>query len=368
MSIRRSWSGSLQHLVFRPTVLAASLVAACGPAPRTDATEGAGTAGSARSGSGPRAGAAGETAAAVTGGAAGSSAAGNGGRAAGGSAGIASSGTGSAAAGSAAAGGSQNLGGGGAIAGSGGATSGGGGETSGGGGMAGAPMAGIGAAAGAGGAPLGGSTGSAGSPTGGAGNAGSAATGPFVCNQLTGSKLSYEWFIAGFEDVVDDSRWQVKWKEDAYLEEWANPQSSFWSAGIESLCASGTTAPDRIVFGVVSWKYTTQAEWRTAVTQTVNTIQAKYPSMRRLDLVTQIRGPNNMLCPTAPTAGETISVPPELDAALEEVAAAFPGFVFVGPKSVADSCSQFQGGGPHLTEAGNRANVEPFATYFAQTQ
>jgi hypothetical protein len=189
-----------------------------------------------------------------------------------------------------------------------------------------------------------------------------------VCNQLTGSKLSEEWFIAGFEDVVDDARWQVKWKEDAYLEEWANPMSSFWNAGIDSTCQNGTSAPDHLVFGVVSWKYETQAEWRDAVTQAVNALKAKYPSALRIDLVTQIRGPNNMLCPTAPTAGETIVVPPELDAALDDVAAAFPGFVFVGPKSVAHACSEFQGGGPHLTPAGNMANVGPFATYFSEVQ
>jgi hypothetical protein len=32
------------------------------------------------------------------------------------------------------------------------------------------------------------------------------------------------------------------------------------------------------------------------------------------------------------------------------------------------SQSEFQGGGPHLTAAGNMANVQPFATYFAQLQ
>ena len=51
------------------------------------------------------------------------------------------------------------------------------------------------------------------------------ASGPFVCNQVTGGKLTEEWFIAGFENVVDNSRWQVKWREDAYVEEWANLQS-----------------------------------------------------------------------------------------------------------------------------------------------
>jgi hypothetical protein len=189
-----------------------------------------------------------------------------------------------------------------------------------------------------------------------------------VCNQVTGGKLTEEWFIAGFETVVDNTRWQVKWREDAYVEQWADAQSSFWTAQVDSTCASSTNAPDRLVFGTVSFKYKTQAEWRTGITQAVNNFKAKWPSVRRIDLVTQIRGPNNMLCPTAPTAGETIAVPPEQDAAMADVAAAFPSFVFVGPAVVAHSCSEFQGGGPHLTAAGNMANMPALASYFVQTQ
>ena len=189
-----------------------------------------------------------------------------------------------------------------------------------------------------------------------------------MCNQVTGGKLTEEWFAAGFENVVDNARWQVKWREDAYVEVWADLQSSFWTAQIDSVCASNTSAPDRLVFGTVSFKYKTQAEWRTGITQAVNNFKSKWPSVRRIDLVTQIRGPNNMLCPTPPTAGETIAVPPEQDAAMADVAAAFPGFVFVGPKVEAHACSEFQGGGPHLTAAGNMANVSVLADYFVQAQ
>lgn len=209
--------------------------------------------------------------------------------------------------------------------------------------------------------------GTSGAGTGGGGTGGGGA-GPFVCNQLTGGKLTEEWFIAGFEMVVDDARWQVKWREDAYVEVWADAQSSFWTAQVDSKCTNGSSAPDRLVFGTVSFKYKTQAEWRTGITQAVNNFKAKWPSIRRVDLVTQIRGPKNMLCPTAPIAGETISVPPEQDAAMADVAAAFPGFVFVGPKVEAQSCSDFQGGGPHLTAAGNKANVSVLADYFVQVQ
>jgi hypothetical protein len=229
-----------------------------------------------------------------------------------------------------------------------------------------------GAAGGAGRGGSGGTTGGAGrggsGGSAGAGGAAGANGGPFVCNQVTGGKLTDEWFAAGFENVVDDRRWQAKWREDAYVEVWADAQSSFWSAQVDSACASNTTAPDRLVFGTVSFKFKTQAEWRTAITAAINNFKTRWPTVKRIDLVTQIRGPNNMNCPTPPTAGETISVPPEQDAAMADVAAAFPGFVFVGPKVVAHSCSEFQGGGPHLTAAGNIANVSVLTDYFVQVQ
>ncbi len=216
-----------------------------------------------------------------------------------------------------------------------------------------------------GGAPNAGNAGRAGS---GAAGAGGDATGPFTCNQVTGGQLVEEWFIAGFEKVVDDPRWQVKWRVDGYLEEWANPQSSFWSAQVDSSCTKNTGSPDRIVFPVVSFTSRSRTDWAKLIEQAITTFKGKYPGIRRMDLMTQVRGPGNMLCPTAPTQGETIVVPPELDDAIDDVAAAHPGFVFVGPHVEARSCSDIQGGGPHLTSAGNTAAAVPISSYFAAAQ
>jgi hypothetical protein len=81
-----------------------------------------------------------------------------------------------------------------------------------------------------------------------------------------------------------------------------------------------------------------------------------------------LTGPNNMLCPTPPAAGETIVVSAALAAALDEVVAAFPGFVFLSPQWAARSCSDFEGGGPHLTVAGNQAAATTVSAFFAPTQ
>ena len=353
----------------RWVVLCASLGGACssGGAPGDDTARegsaGAGHAGTSAPTAGSSSGVAG-----AGGSASGAGRAGQGGAGAGGVAGTAHGGAGSpafgGAAGNAAGTGSagETVGGG-----AGGASAAGAAGTSGSADGGSAMMAG--GRGGVGGAPLGGGAG-AGQGGGGSGVAGAGGdgAGPFTCNQVTGGQLVEEWFIAGFEKVVDNPRWQVKWRVDGYLEEWANPQSSFWTAQVDSTCAMNTGSPDRIVFPVVSFTSRSRADWVKTIEQALTTFKAKYSGIRRVDLMTQVRGPDNMLCPTAPTQGETIVVPPELDAAIDDVASAHPGFVFVGPRVQARSCSDIQGGGPHLTSAGNTAAAVPISSYFVSAQ
>ena len=249
------------------------------------------------------------------------------------------------------------------VSGSGGASSGGAGGTSGGAGGA---------------SPAGGATGSGGG-TGGAAGAADAGGGGvdaappkgFVCSQVTAMTLTREWYEAGFETFVANDRWQLKAREHGYITEWSNPSSDFWNEPSESPCAQGSTQPDHVVLTVLSWVpacCTTQPQWEAQVTGAINTLKSKYPGLKRIDLMTVIRGPGNMLCPTAPAAGETIVIPPELDGALAAAAVEFPNFVFVAPKFEAANCAAFSGGGPHLTTAGNTAVAKNIGAYFATIQ
>ena len=256
------------------------------------------------------------------------------------------------------------------ISGSGGTTGGGGAGTSGGaGGAVGATAQGGATGSGAGGSPTGAGGASGPADAGGVGGA----PGPtgFVCNQVTAMTLTREWYDAGFETYVAGDRWQLKAREHGYITEWSNPNSDFWNEPAESPCAQGSTQPDHVVLTVLSWVpacCTTQPQWEAQVTGAVNTLKSKYPGLKRIDLMTVIRGAGNMLCPTAPAAGETIVIPPELDGALAAVATQFPGFVFVAPKFEAPNCAAFSGGGPHLTTAGNTAVAKNIGAYFATVQ
>ena len=238
-----------------------------------------------------------------------------------------------------------------------------------------------GSAAGQGGAVAqggaGGGAGQGGSSAGVAGTAGSAGGGggpaTFTCNQITAMTLTREWFQAGFEaDAgIVNARWQLKAREHGYITEWSNPNSDFWNQALDSACAAGSTNPDHVVLTVLSWNpacCTTQPQWEQQVEGAVTTLVAKYSALKRIDLMTVIRGPGNALCPTPPVANETIALPSELDAALAAVAAKHAGLVFVAPKFEAPNCAAFSGGGPHLTPAGNTAVAKDIAAHFDDLQ
>ena len=195
----------------------------------------------------------------------------------------------------------------------------------------------------------------------------------FVCNQVTAMTLTREWYQAGFEQSpgIADDRWQLKARQSGYITEWSNPGSDFWNEPPQSACANGSASPDHVVLTVLSWTppcCSTQAEWETQVGKAVTTLQSKYSGLKRIDLMTVVRGPRNQGCPAPPATGEYIAMPQEFDAALAGVAARFHGLVFVGPKVEAPSCASFVGGGPHLTPEGNAEVAKAIAAYFVNQQ
>ena len=202
---------------------------------------------------------------------------------------------------------------------------------------------------------------------------GRAGTPQFVCNQVTAMTLTREWYQAGFEQSagIADDRWQLKARQSGYITEWSNPNSDFWNEPAQSPCANGSASPDHVVLTVLSWTppcCATQAEWESQVGKAVTTLQSKYAGLKRIDLMTVVRGPGNQGCPAPAARGEYIAMPKEFDAALAGVAAKFPGLAFVGPKIESPSCSAFVGGGPHLTKEGNAEVAKAIAAYFVNHQ
>jgi hypothetical protein len=300
---------------------------------------------------------------------------GAGGRGAAGGGGSAGRGTGGAGGG----GGTSGSGtGGGAGRGTGGA--GGGGGTSGSG-------TGGGAGRGTGGAGGGGGTSGGGSGSGGTNVGGSNGQGPFTCTEVLGLEITNEWWSAGFlTDVVDATKFQIKWHHQGYLEKWADPSSPFWAnqgnastpdagAPIQSPCAKDSLTPDRVLFVAVDFDIVTVDAWVAALSQAVATIKTKYsPNLKWIDLTTLVRCPGDIMCNSSEHYGpganvdvplEDCYVPPYVDAAIAQVIAANQDFVGLGPEPQATACDK-PVNGPHLSTASNTAAASAYAAYFVQ--
>jgi hypothetical protein len=78
--------------------------------------------------------------------------------------------------------------------------------------------------------------------------------------------------------------------------------------------------------------------------------KAKYPKLKRVDLLTMPRAPGNQTC----FEGSSTQVVVErfIDEAISNVVAAYPGFVFAAPKFYAPNCDVFSFGGPHFSTEG----------------
>jgi hypothetical protein len=197
--------------------------------------------------------------------------------------------------------------------------------------------------------------------------AGATAAEHFVCSQVMGLMLTDQWYTTGFETAqgIDDARWQLKWMDHSYIDEWANPNSTFWAIVPTSPCAQDSDNPDRVLLVALSWTLVTLADWETNVQEDVDNIKAKYSNVKQIVLMTIVRGPNNVSCGNTTVVAENTLIPSYVDQALADVAAATPDLVKVAPKFAASSCADFMGTGPHLTAAGDAEIAQMVAATYA---
>ena len=191
--------------------------------------------------------------------------------------------------------------------------------------------------------------------------------GPYTCNQIIGGSLAGQWYAAGFETFVDDNRWQIIDKSEAYTNVWADPANADWSIAPTSPCTNGSSNPDRVIFIGFNWTYTNAVQWQFDLENVITNIQAKYSNVKRIDLMTMIRSPNNQTCGQA--TGEDV-VQPFIDEAIATVVAA-PHTVQVtaAPKFYVPDCSTFDPTTtPHFTAAGNTAMAQIIGSYYATDQ
>jgi hypothetical protein len=167
----------------------------------------------------------------------------------------------------------------------------------------------------------------------------------YRCTQIMGVSVTGDWFNAGFEQGLENGRWQALWRTKAFIELWADPKSELWSLPPQSPCAHGSQSPDHVIFTGVNWTFTTRAQWEEQFTAVVANLEQKYPGIKRIDLLTMLRGPKNQSCGNPKTV-----VAPAIDEAIAAVVAKNPGLVFAAPRVEVASCDVFIEGGPHYPD------------------
>ena len=225
----------------------------------------------------------------------------------------------------------------------------------------GAPGGGMGGAGNAG-APSGG-TGNAGAPSGGMGGSGTSAKN-FTCNQVIGIDSTSEWFTSGFENQVPNDKWQIIYHHPGYVENWANDDDEVWGLSPTSACTMNTKNPDRVIFNIYSETLKDKASLVIAINQAIQNFKTAYSNLKRIDILTMTRSPDNMPC----QAGQNGAVVAQyVDDAVAEVVAASTGApqLVASPKFKAMDCSIFKDGGPHFTDAGKPVAAKIYGDYYS---
>ena len=235
---------------------------------------------------------------------------------------------------------------------------------------AGGAVGGGSAGLGAGGAVGGGNAGTAGGdgnahagaqPVAGAGGTGGDSQ-SFSCTLVIGCFQTSQWFGAGFEAALSNEKWEIKADHNTFTENWANPTDAFWSLPVASACTNGATSPDRVLFVAYSKTLMTEAAWKSQLDQVVANVKAKFPTVRRLDLLAMVRAPNNEMC--ANNNNPSTIVRAEQDQAMQAVADDSGGTIKVGPKYFAPSCDSFVTNNTNLTEAAAAAIAPTLAAFY----
>ena len=298
------------------------------------------------------------------GGTAGTGQGGSGGASSGGASGTGGSGAGGtttvksdASASGGAVGGSSAGGTGGSSVGSGGATGTGGGSAP--------PGSGGAGSGGKGGSASGGAGGGAGGASD-AGVDGPASTKSYTCNTVLGIDSTSEWYTGGFETYVTDSKWQLIYNHPGYVEDWESPTDAVYSKAPTSPCTANSDNPDRVILNVfadTSGSLTTSAAMVTGLSKAVDTIKSKYSRLKRLDLLTMSRGPNDQQC----FSSSNTIVASYVDDAIAKVVTAYPGLVVASPKFYVTNCSDFDSSNPpHLSTAGKTNMAKVYGDYYSK--
>jgi hypothetical protein len=180
---------------------------------------------------------------------------------------------------------------------------------------------------------------------------GAGADGPTpTCTRIVGYSQTRQWYLASFESVVPDERFELFWMGGAAIRAWAG--AAAWDSGtLESACATGP--PTRLVIdvGVGGENLGDVEAYASFIRDAVAMARARFPGVQ-IGLQPLVGGPRYAPCTivhrgalepvnasvAAPAVAQAIDLVVEEDPA-----------IFRGPNPMLASCDMYRDALGHLT-------------------
>jgi hypothetical protein len=191
--------------------------------------------------------------------------------------------------------------------------------------------------------------------------------GDFTCTEILGFSQSMMWHeTTGFQQHIDDARWQMRFRAGGDVDLWADPNADAWSPPVAAQClgsgqvvlctpcAQGSNAPDRVLFTITLQAYESDVQvWAQKIRAAIATIRQKHPQVRQIVLQPVVGGPMHAVCPD-PTHTQPLGVRasynhPYIDQAIAVVVGDSPDLV-AGFSPEVQSCADYMDDVGHLIE------------------
>jgi hypothetical protein len=204
--------------------------------------------------------------------------------------------------------------------------------------------------------------------------------GGFTCTEILGFSQTLQWHeTIEFQQQIVDARWQGRFRAGGDVDLWSDPNADAWSAPVRascsgaglvfmcSPCASGSAAPDRVLFTITLQAYESNVQvWVQKIRAAIATIRLRRPQVRQIVLQPVVGGPNHTVCPYP---GQPLGVRasynhPYVAQAIAQVVNDSPDLV-AGISPVVQSCAAYADDVGHLTPAGDGPVGMAIGQYYA---
>jgi hypothetical protein len=181
------------------------------------------------------------------------------------------------------------------------------------------------------------------------------------CTHVIGYSQVRQWYEAGFEDVVEDDRWQLRWNGGAGVNMWRNPDFEGWNNPIASPCSTQSDAPDRVLLSISGPYGDDESAWAEAIADTIANIRDKHPTATTILLQPVVGGPNHMDCFFG---GQLVRASWQHAHIDNAIASLVGGDVIAGASPEVGDCSHYVDELGHLTEAGKEAAAQSIGQFY----